>query len=47
MDKTTKKTSECNFFSEIFPISSVSDRKVEVSISTPDLSPQDGLLLLK
>ena len=47
MDKTTKKTSELNLFPEIFSLDPVSNRKLEVSFTAPDLSSQDGLLLLR
>ena len=47
MDKTTKKTSELNLFPEIFSLDSVSNRKLEVSFTAPDLSSQGGLLLLR
>ena len=45
MDKTTKKTSERNLFAEIFSLDSLSNRKLEVSFTAPDLSSQGGLLL--
>jgi hypothetical protein len=47
MDKTTKKSSESSLFPEMFPISTVSSRKVEVGFAVPDLSSQGGLLLLR
>jgi len=46
MDKTTKKTPESNLFPEIFSMSSLPDRKVEVNFCAPDLSSQGGLILM-
>lgn len=47
MVKNSKKTPTTDIQPTLFPLESVSGKKVEVSFSAPDLSSQGGLLLLR
>ena len=47
MGKNSKKDNACNEIGDFFSLTPIKSRKLEVSFTAPDLSSQDGLLLLR
>ena len=47
MTKVNSKSDAPNHLSELFPLSPVSGKQIDVSFTAPDLSKQGGLLLLR